>query len=52
MQVGVASFAARPYKIFGDFVAYLRENGLRARDLRGRIYRILSAGDDILQGRC
>jgi hypothetical protein len=33
VQVGVGSFIREPREILEEFAAYLRENGLRARDL-------------------
>jgi dihydroorotate dehydrogenase (NAD+) catalytic subunit len=37
VQVGSASFVREPREILEEFTAYLRENGLRARDLKGAL---------------
>jgi dihydroorotate dehydrogenase (NAD+) catalytic subunit len=37
VQVGSASFVREPREILEEFAAYLRENGLRARDLKGAL---------------
>jgi dihydroorotate dehydrogenase (NAD+) catalytic subunit len=37
VQVGAASFVREPQKILEEFVAYLQENGLRAKDLMGLV---------------
>lgn len=37
VQIGSGSFVREPREILEEFVAYLEENGLRARDLTGRI---------------
>ena len=37
VQVGAASFVREPLKILEEFVAYLQENGLRAKDLMGLV---------------
>jgi dihydroorotate dehydrogenase (NAD+) catalytic subunit len=35
VQVGAGSFVREPREVLEEFAAYLRENGLRARDLSG-----------------
>jgi len=35
VQVGVGSFVREPREVMEEFATYLRENGLRARDLKG-----------------
>jgi len=35
VQVGAGSFVREPREMLEEFAAYLRENGLRARDLKG-----------------
>jgi hypothetical protein len=35
VQVGSGSFVREPREILDEFVAYLKENGLRAKDLTG-----------------
>jgi dihydroorotate dehydrogenase (NAD+) catalytic subunit len=35
VQVGTGSFVREPREILDEFAAYLKENGLRARDLTG-----------------
>jgi dihydroorotate dehydrogenase (NAD+) catalytic subunit len=37
VQVGASSFVREPQKILEEFVAYLQENGLRAKDLMGLV---------------
>ena len=37
VQVGAGSFVREPREILEEFAAYLRENGLRARDLKGEM---------------
>ena len=37
VQVGAGSFVREPREMLDEFVAYLRENGLRARELSGSI---------------
>jgi dihydroorotate dehydrogenase (NAD+) catalytic subunit len=37
VQVGAASFVWEPQKMLEEFAAYIRENGLRAKDLTGLI---------------
>jgi dihydroorotate dehydrogenase len=37
VQVGSASFVREPREMLEEFAAYLRENGLRARDLKGAL---------------
>ena len=37
VQVGTASFVREPREMLEEFAAYLRENGLRARDLKGAL---------------
>jgi dihydroorotate dehydrogenase (NAD+) catalytic subunit len=37
VQVGAGSFIREPREILEEFAAYLRKNGLRARDLRGAL---------------
>jgi dihydroorotate dehydrogenase (NAD+) catalytic subunit len=35
VQIGAGSFVREPREVLEEFAAYLRENGLRARDLSG-----------------
>jgi dihydroorotate dehydrogenase (NAD+) catalytic subunit len=37
VQVGAGSFVREPREMLEEFAAYLRENGLRARDLKGAL---------------
>jgi dihydroorotate dehydrogenase (NAD+) catalytic subunit len=48
VQVGAGSFARDPEDILGEFAAYLKENGLRARDLTGLIHTESREPHDII----
>jgi hypothetical protein len=37
VQIGAGSFVREPRGVLEEFAAYLRENGLRARDLTGSL---------------
>jgi hypothetical protein len=37
VQIGAGSFVREPRRVLEEFADYLRENGLRARDLTGSL---------------